>query len=308
MQQSTIFSILVILLTRRRVTREYLAERFSISTRTVSRYIAVLEDAGVPIDFAPGRGGGIMLSEDYTIDKSFLSEAEAMRIKDALERTKGAFSDNVNAAIADKLDNIGKLRERESYTVKQENLYIDSEYEQAAAIKPRIKILSEAIEQQRAVDIKYTDAHGYESFRQIEPYTLVFKAGVWYVYAMCKLRGDFRLFKLTRISNLRKTSRRFAKVESRLTEKLELEYYNDVYIELQFEFYPVVRDAVTDWLGKEAVSERGTKLVATAEIPYTKTLLSKLLSFGSSVKILEPPELKEQLSDEAKRMAAMYKQ
>ena len=166
MQQSTIFSILLILLTKRRVSRKYLSERFSVSTRTVSRYIAVLEDAGVPIITLAGRGGGFSLADDYTIDKSFLSEAEALRIKDALFRTAESYADGVNAAITDKLDNIGKMRERDGYVVKQENLYIDCEQEQAEKIKPRIKVLSEAIEQQRSTEIKYADAHGYVSYRE----------------------------------------------------------------------------------------------------------------------------------------------
>ncbi|MDE7106786.1 MAG: HTH domain-containing protein, partial [Clostridiales bacterium] len=48
MSQSTIFAILMILLAKRKVTRDYLAERFSGSKRTVSRYITELIDAGVP--------------------------------------------------------------------------------------------------------------------------------------------------------------------------------------------------------------------------------------------------------------------
>lgn len=306
MQQSTIFSILLILLTKRRVSRKYLSERFSVSTRTVSRYIAVLEDVGVPIITLAGRGGGFSLADDYTIDKSFLSEAEALRIKDALFRTAESYADGINAAITDKLDNIDKMRERDSYVVKQENLYIDCEQEQAEKIKPRIKVLSEAIEQQRSTEIKYADAHGYVSYREIEPYTLVLKSGFWYVYAMCKLRGDFRLFKLSRIIDVRKTSRRFVKTESRLTEKLELEYYNELYVDLEFEFYPTVRAAVTDWLGVDAVIERGTKLVAFSTVPFTDSLVKRLLSFGSSIKVINPPELETQMREEAKRMASMY--
>ena len=307
MQQSVLFSILTILLTKRKVSRDYLAERFSVSKRTVSRYLAVLEDSGVPITSTPGRGGGVMLSDDYTIDKTFLSEAETMRLRDALLRTSSQYADNVNAALMEKLDNVNRTRERDNYAVKQDNLYIDCEYEQAATIRPKIKTLSEAIEQTRAVDIGYTDARGYVSFRTIEPYTLVFKAGAWYVYAMCKLRGDFRLFKLSRISDMRKTSRTFVKYESKLTEKLELEFYNEVYVDLEIEFFPAVADEISDWLGTSAVTERGTKLIATAETPLTNSLIKRLLSYGSSVKILNPPELAAQIAEEAERMTALYR-
>ena len=144
------------------------------------------------------------------------------------------------------------------------------------------------------------------SYRTIEPYTLVFRAGAWYLYAMCRLRGDFRLFKLSRISDLRITSKSFVKHESKLVEKLGLEYYNEVYIDLELEFFPTVSESIIDWLGTAAVIERGTKLVAQAELPLTNSLVKKLLSFGSSVKVLNPPELVERMKDECLRMAGLY--
>lgn len=306
MQQSTIFSILMILLNKRKVSRDYLAERFSVSKRTVSRYLGVLEDAGIPITSVPGRGGGVALADDYMIDKSILSEAEILRIKEALELTADKYSDKVNYAIAEKLDSVNKSREQDNYVIKQENLYVDCDYEQAANLRPKIKLLSQAIEQLRAVDIKYADTHGYVSFRTIEPYTLVFKAGAWYIYAMCKLRGDFRLFRLTRISDLRMTSKRFVKYDSKLIEKLEFEYYNELYVDLEIEFFPTERGNIVDWLGISAITERGTKLIASAEVPMNSALIKRLLSFGSSVKVLGPPELAKQIRDEVRRMSDIY--
>ncbi len=306
MSQSTVFSILMILLSKRQVSREYLAERFSVSKRTVSRYLTVLEDAGVPIVSTPGRGGGVALSDDYIVDKSFLTEAETIRIKDALTRTQNCYSDKANAALIEKLDAVDKSRETDSYVIKQDNLYIDCDYEQAADIRAKIKTLSDAIDQLRAAEIKYTDSHGYVSFRTIEPYTLVFKAGACYIYAMCRLRGDFRLFKLSRISDLRKTSKRFIKYKSKLAEKLDLEFYNQIYVDIELEFFPSVYSDIVDWLGLNSVSERGAKMIAHAEVPLTDTLIKKLMSFGSSVKVLNPADVRDTLREEAIRMTALY--
>ncbi len=306
MLQSNLFSLLMILIDKRKVSRDYLAERFSVSKRTVSRYLTILEDAGVPIASTPGRGGGVALADDYTLDKSFVTEAEAMRIKDALERTASVYGDNVNRVLIEKITCVDKSRERDDFAVKQDGLYIDCEYGQAPALRPKIKTLSQAVEMTRAVDIKYTDARGCVSYRTVETYTLVFKSGSWYLYAMCKLRGDFRLFKLSRISDMRMTSKRFIKYESKLIEKLELEYYNELYVDLELEFFPAVTESIEDWLGVDAVTERGAKLVACAEVPYNDTLVKKLMSFGSSIKIVAPPELAKQIRDEAQRISELY--
>ncbi|MCH5162903.1 MAG: YafY family transcriptional regulator [Clostridiales bacterium] len=306
MQQDVLFSILTILLSQRKTSRAALSERFSLSPRTISRYLRTLEDSGVPIICEPGRHGGIMLYDDYTLDKSFFSEAETLRIKDALDRTENEYGDRANRAIIEKLDSMDKVRERDSYAVKQDDLFIDCDYEQAAVVRPKIKLFSAAIEQRRVVDIKYTDARGYVSFRSVEPYTLVFKAGAWYIYALCRLRGDFRLFKLTRISDMRVTSKSFTCTESKLVEKLGLEFYNEVYADLEFELFPTVTDSIVDWLGVDAVRERGTKLYATAEVPLNDALYKKLLSYGSSIKVISPPFLAERLAEEARLMLSVY--
>ena len=306
MSQSTVFSILMILLSKRKVSRDYLAERFSVSKRTVSRYIGDLIEAGVPIISTSGHYGGYSLADDFIVDKSVLTEAESLRIKDALQKTASVYDDKVNLALIEKLNAVDRVREQDNYIIKQSDLYIDCDEIQAADIKPKIKILCEAIEQTRATDIKYTDARGDVSYRTIEPYTLVFKAGAWYIYAMCRLRGDFRLFKLTRISDIRKTSKRFVKYDSKLIEKLELEFYNEIYIDLEFEFFPAVQESVVDWLGLSAVTERGTKLIAHAEVPMNSALIKRLLSYGSSIKILQPADVRETMRDEAKRLSALY--
>ncbi len=307
MQQDVLFSILMTLLTKRKVSRAYLAEKHSISTRTVSRYIRVLEDAGVPVLAEAGKNGGIMLYDDYVLDRTYFTEAEALRLKDVLEKTADDYGDGVNGALIGKLDNAVKNLTRDNYAIKQDDLYIDCDYEQAATLRPKIKAVSQAIEQLRVVEIKYTDAHGYESFRSIEPYTLVFKGGAWYVYAHCRLRGDFRLFKLTRISDMRMTSKSFAKTESKLVEKLGLEFYNELYIDLEFELFPAVAADVSDWLGAKAIKERGAKLFASAEVPYTDTLYKRLLGFGSSIRVINPPELAKRLKEEAEIMLDVYK-
>lgn len=298
----------MILINSRKVSRAELAERFSVSPRTISRYLDVLIDAGVPIYTKSGVNGGVYLADDYRLDKSYLSEAETARLTAALEMTADEFGDHVNRAMIEKLESVNKTRDKDSYVIKQDALYIDCEYEQADYIRPKIKILSQAIENRRSVEIKYTDAHGYVSYRTIDPYTIVFKAGAWYVYAMCRLRGDFRLFKLMRISDMRATSKSFTVYESKLLEKLELEFYNEMYVDLEFEFYPMVRESVVDWLGTSAISERGTKLIATAEVPYNDALYRKLLSFGSSIKVINPRELADKLREEAQLMLNAYEE
>ncbi len=103
MSQSVIFSILMILLSKQKVTREYLAERFSVSKRTISRYLSVLEDAGVPNVSVTGINGGNSIADDFKPDKTFFSEAESLRLLDALKKTAGGYGDKAKIAHAAKI-------------------------------------------------------------------------------------------------------------------------------------------------------------------------------------------------------------
>ena len=80
-----------------------------------------------------------------------------------------------------------------------------------------------------------------------------------------------------------------------------------MYVELELEFFPTVTESIVDWLGMNAITERGTKLVARAEVPMTDSLVKRLLAFGSSVMVINPPELKEQIREEARRMLDVYR-
>ena len=75
MKFSILLDILIELLSKRRVTASYLAEKHSLSQRTVYRYIAILAET-VPAQIKRGRGGGICLSDSYKLPLGFLTAEE----------------------------------------------------------------------------------------------------------------------------------------------------------------------------------------------------------------------------------------
>ena len=95
MQQSDIFGILLTILNHRKVKREYLAEKFEVSTRTVQRYIDVLGEAGVPIISTRGKNGGFSVTDDFKLDSSFFTEAEVARIISCLNAMRPNYPDSI---------------------------------------------------------------------------------------------------------------------------------------------------------------------------------------------------------------------
>ncbi len=85
-----LLGITILLLNRETVKAKELAERFGVSTRTIYRDIDVLSSAGVPVFTNKGNGGGISLLENYSLNKTLISEYESESLLLALKTLKAA--------------------------------------------------------------------------------------------------------------------------------------------------------------------------------------------------------------------------
>ena len=68
-----LMSILVLLLSRDRITAGELADRFEVSVRTILRDVDAINLAGIPVVTYQGVNGGIGIAEGYRLDRSVLS-------------------------------------------------------------------------------------------------------------------------------------------------------------------------------------------------------------------------------------------
>jgi predicted DNA-binding transcriptional regulator YafY len=75
-----ILGILLILQSRRAVPARQLAERFSVSTRTIYRDLQTMSLLGIPIYTERGRKGGIRLLEGYFLPPLMFSQGEAIAL------------------------------------------------------------------------------------------------------------------------------------------------------------------------------------------------------------------------------------
>ena len=72
-----------------------------------------------------------------------------------------------------------------------------------------VKQIESAIAERRLISFSYSSYGKPAERRVVEPMTLVFKAYAWYLWAFCRLRGDYRVFKLARIRDLALGQERF---------------------------------------------------------------------------------------------------
>ncbi|MBE5731139.1 MAG: YafY family transcriptional regulator [Clostridiales bacterium] len=306
MKSGVMFGILLTILNNRKVKSEYLAEKFEVSTRTVARHIDSLCEGGVPIISVRGINGGYMIADDFRLERSFFTKDELHRLLTCLNATATSF-DGQNHDIIEKLKHMGSVKENEKYLLKTDTLIIDvGTWTNPQSYRGKIETINKAIDGDLTINMEYTDNKDLYSIRDFDPYCLVLKEGVWYVYGFCHLRNDFRLFRLARIKNMTITENKFERKESDVYEKLNGVFDDTDLVELEFEFFSTALSEVEEWLGHEAISERGHTYIAKASLYGGNLLINKLLSFGSSIKILKPQALKEELLVECRRVLKRY--
>ena len=85
MQINRLFEIVHLLMNKKRVTANELAEHFEVSKRTILRDIDTLTTAGIPIYTIQGKGGGIFIQDNFVLNKTLVSEDEKEQILFSLQ-------------------------------------------------------------------------------------------------------------------------------------------------------------------------------------------------------------------------------
>ena len=307
MKYEIMLGILFDLLSKKSVTASYLAEKYEVSKRSIYRYINCIEMAGIPIYTNRGNGGGFSIVDTYKLPSSFMTVNELEQTISTLS----AICDGVpNKTLSSALQKLKATIKNEyvNFDLKAGNLIIDGgPWGDTVGYKSKLITLQKCIDSNLQLSIKYHDRNGDVSERVIDPYIIVFKQGLWYVFAYCHLRGDFRLFKTGRIEYAQILNTSFVRQDiSKITLPLDFWHNNLRAEEIMLEIDKSCLSDIEEWLGIENVKEENGKFIASVKLPYDDGLVSKLISFGGGVKVLSPDNLKEKLILKAKEIVSVY--
>jgi predicted DNA-binding transcriptional regulator YafY len=302
MKIDRLLGIITMLLNNERTTARALAERFEVSIRTIHRDIEDICKAGIPIVTYQGGGGGVGIAEGYKLDKSILTSDELgniiMGLK-SIESISGSFN------ISPLLDKLAL--KQEDIISASNNIIIDLASFYKNSLSQKISDLREAISSNYEVSFEYFSVKG-NSKRQIQPYFITFKWSAWYIFGYCKLRNDFRLFKLNRINNLKITSTKFTPQNIPL-ESLELGRHFEkdektitMLIDRSLEYH-IVDTYGTD--SYEITEDNRIKFNLTYTNHYYA--MEFILGLGDKVCVLSPQSIIDELRATAENILKMYK-
>lgn len=306
MKYQIMFKILMLLLSKRKITAKEIAERYEISVRSVYRYVEELNVCGVPVDVARGRYGGLTIADTFRLPNGYFTREEYAAAINALQAMAGQVHSESLISALEKLE-CRQKNERADISVSGNIIVDGGTWGDAKKFSDKMQVVEQAVNGCKSLMIDYISREGEHSRRVIDPHVLIFKQNVWYVYAFCHTKQEFRTFKIGRIKKASFTGGVFAKKEIRRSEiPLDFYYPVDKLVPVTLEIEKSSLADAEEWLGIDNIEPRGKSFIAEVTLPDDNQLVGKILSYGGAVKVLSPLNLKEKVISAAQDIAAQY--
>ena len=309
MKIDRLVSIIMILLEKERISAQELAKMFEVSTRTIYRDIEAISMAGIPVLATSGSGGGIEIMKDYKVDKKIFSTDDLSALLMGLSNISGMVRGSEVANALAKVKSFIPSEKAKSIEFKASQIYIDlTPWEGNASVKNALEIIKKALQENRLLIFTSIDGHGTKTSRTVEPYQLVFKSRAWYVQTFCRLKNDYRLFRLSRMSDLKILEETFTPREYQKPFLDFEETARSLQTDIKIRIHKSVLDRILDFCPYERLSQDGEEYYL-ADYPFFDSdyYYDMLLSLGDKCEILEPAHVREKLKQKIKNLAKVYR-
>jgi predicted DNA-binding transcriptional regulator YafY len=303
MKYDVMMKILMLLLQKRKLTATEIANRYDVSVRSVYRYIEELTVCGVPVDVARGRYGGITIADTFRLPAGYFTREEYSATINALDAMASQISDEHLISARAKLESRQKSEKREMSVCG--NVIVDGgTWGDSAKFSEKMHVCEQAVNECKSLHIDYISRGGEHTKRTIDPHVLIFKQNVWYVWAFCHAKQEFRTFKIGRIKSASFTGKEFKKREfTRDDIDLNFNRKSDELIDVTLKIEKNSLADAEEWLGIDNIEPRGNGFIARLTLPDDNVLVNKILSYGGAVSVVEPAELKARVKDAARKIA-----
>ncbi len=308
MKVDRLVSMIMLLLDKQRIGAQELADMFEVSPRTIYRDIDTINMAGIPVRSTSGLGGGFEIMPEYKVDRKVFSTADLCAILMGLSGLSGMMrGDELVNALA-KVKSFIPADRAKDIELKANQIVIDlSPWMGNRDIQPYLEMIKTALGESKLLTFEYFDRHGNKTTRIAEPYQLVLKGNHWYFQGYCHTRNDFRLFKLSRLSNLKIqetffTPRDYQKPQLNFTDILAT-----MQTTIQIRIHKSVMDRMLDYCAYEHFSKDGDEHYIVG-FPFIENEYHYdiLLGFGDKCECLEPLRIRTEMKRRIGDIAALY--
>ena len=194
--------MLELLQARGRMGGPELARRLEVGERTVRRYVAMLQEMGVPVEAERGRYGAYSLRPGFKLPPMMFTDEEALALALGLLSARRLGLSGAAPAV----EGAQAKLERVMPEGLRERVRTFEEVVVPAAVAPArlpagdvVVTVSAAVRERRRVRMRYRSGISEETERVVDPYAVVQGDAFWYTLGYCHLREGRRLFRLDRV-------------------------------------------------------------------------------------------------------------
>lgn len=293
---------------------EALAGKLEVSVRTLHRYMSMLEEMGIPLYTERGPYGGFSLMRGYKMPPLIFSPEEAITLvlgTQVVDQIWGDLYHEAAQSALSKLEHVLPEEQlREVRWAQQKMIATGFQRLPLHQLEPDLKRIRQAMKANQKVEISYLGAQSEKaSQRIIHPVHLVHRAGLWYLIAWCELRQAMRSFRLDRIQELVVKAEVFTPpsdfdVQAYLAHNIQSE--QAVAVRMRFLAVYANLAAINHPLWTSLTPEADGGVIVEFSTPDMMWAASLVLSYGPTVMVLQPPELKQVIREWAAAVVSQY--
>lgn len=303
-------AILIQLQSKRVVKAQDIAERFNISLRTVYRDVRTLEEAGIPVIGEAGVGYSIM--DGYRLPPVMFTTEEAIAFLTAeklIEKFTDTSTEESYKSAMYKIRAVLKSTEKDFLENIDDHIeVIKSRYlpDSAQGINP-IQTILKSISGKTVIQLDYFANHSQEKTkRAVEPIGVFYLGSNWHLIGYCRLRKDYRDFRVDRISGIKSTTEQYNRPHPTLKNYLKQMTRER---ELQTVVMKVHKDTVKYfgdqkyYNGFVSQTENGEEVEMTFLTGSLEGFARWFMMFGDTATIVSPASLKKRIKEIAGNIA-----
>ena len=308
MKVDRLFSITMTLLDKKRMGAQELADMFEVSPRTIYRDIDAINLAGIPIRSISGVGGGFEIMPEYKIDKKVFSTADLSAILMGLSSLSNMVRGDELVNVLAKVKSFIPAEKAKDIEIKTNQICIDlSPWIGNQNIQPYLETIKATLENYRLLSFEYIAHHGNKTVRTVEPYQLVLKSSHWYFYGYCYHRNDYRLFRLSRMSDLQIQQETFIPRNYQKPIWDFEEILTAMQTEAKVRIHKSILDRVLEYCAYDHFTIDGDEhYLVNSPFAENEYYFDILLGFGDKCECIEPLYIREEMKRRICNIVAVY--
>ena len=186
------------------ITGGQLAARLGVTERAARRYVAILREAGIPVDSTRGPYGGYRAGRGLRLPPLMFTAAEALGLVMAVLDGSHAAADTddpVGAALGKIIRALPENVSRPAATMRR-HATAAPDRGTARPGTQTTSALVDAIAAQRRVGIGYRSESGRQWAEDVDPWAVVVRHGRWYLLCHSHRAGAVRAYRIDRIRSV----------------------------------------------------------------------------------------------------------